>query len=82
MKRKMKVIHPGKILFEEIILPNNFSIAQAADILAISKGDLSSITKAESPVTPALAETISQHFGGSAELWLRLQNTFDLDQKR
>lgn len=81
MKRQMKTIHPGKILFEEVIVPNNFSIDEAADILGISLADLSSVAKGEAPISPALAGSISRKFGGSAELWLRLQNAFDSNQQ-
>jgi len=81
MNRKMKAIHPGKILLEEVIIPNNYSINDAADILGLSIAELSSITKGDAPTTQALAGSISGNFGGSAELWLRLQQAFDSDQQ-
>ena len=81
MIRRMKAVHPGTILLEEVIIPNNHSIEQAAGLLGTTVDNLSSVTNGESPISPVLADSISQHFGGSAELWLRLQKAFDSDQK-
>ncbi len=44
MNRKMKAIHPGKILREEVIIPNGYSINEAAEILGLSIAELSSVT--------------------------------------
>jgi len=44
LKRKMRVIHPGEILREEIIKGNGLTITEAAGMLGVTRTNLSNIT--------------------------------------
>ena len=79
MNRKIKHnTHPGEILKEEIILANALTITDAASLLGISRAVLSTVLNRKSPITPELATRIAKVFGGTADIWLRLQLSFDV----
>ena len=79
MNRKIKHnTHPGEILKEEVILANALTITDAASLLGISRTVLSTVLNRKSPITPELATRIAKVFGGSADIWLRLQLSFDM----
>ena len=79
MNRKIKHnTHPGEILKEEVILANALTITDAASLLGISRTVLSTVLNRKSPITPELAIRIAKVFGGTADIWLRLQLSFDM----
>lgn len=71
-------IHPGVILLEDVIKPLNLTISEAAGLLEVSRLTLSKIVNAKGSITPNIAIRISMVFGGSADLWLRMQRNYDL----
>lgn len=71
-------IHPGAILREDIIIPSKLSIGEVAEKLQVSRLTLSKVLNERGSITPNLAIRISSVFGGSAELWLRMQVGYDL----
>ena len=73
--------HPGalaKANLEEL----NLSVAEAAKALKITRQQLYNVTQGRSAVTPRMALRFEQAFGGSAEMWLRMQAAYDLAQAR
>jgi len=73
-----KNTHPGEILKEEVIKAHNLTIIKAAELLKVSRSTLSNIINGRSPITPNIAIRIATVFGGNAELWIRLQATYEL----
>lgn len=80
LKRKMRVIHPGEVLKEEIIEANGLTITEAAKLLGITRTNLSNITNEKSDISPEMAYRISIVFGGTAEIWANLQTKFNLQK--
>ena len=80
LKRKMRAIHPGEILREEIIEGNGLTITEAARMLGVTRTNLSNIANEKSDISPEMAYRISIVFGGSAEIWANLQTKFDLSR--
>jgi addiction module HigA family antidote len=79
MNRKIKHnTHPGEILKEDVILANSLTITEAAILLGISRSSLSNVLNRKSPITPQLATRIAKVFGGTADIWIRLQLSFDM----
>lgn len=79
MNRKIKHnTHPGEILKEEVILANALTITEAASLLGISRAVLSTVLNRKSPITPQLATRIAKVFGGTPDIWIRLQLSFDM----
>lgn len=72
--------HPGEILKEEVVLANQLSITEAASLMDISRNTLSNVLNRKAPVTPLLATRIAKVFGGTAEIWIRLQLSFDMKE--
>lgn len=78
LKRRMRVIHPGEVLREEIIEANGLTITETAKLLGITRTNLSNITNEKSDISPEMAYRISLVFGGTAEIWANLQTKFNL----
>lgn len=78
MKRHSSLnIHPGEILKYDVIEPLNLTIVKASRLLNVSRLTLSNILNGKSGITPNMAFRISFVFGGSPELWLRLQLKYE-----
>lgn len=78
IKRELPVIHPGKLLLAELIEENKLSISEVAKMLHVSRQTVSNIINEKSVISPEMALRISTVFGGSPDIWLRLQAKFDL----
>ena len=79
MKRHIETfIHPGKIFLQEVIKPNKLKISEVAERLQVSRLTVSKIVNEKSAITPNMALRIHPVFGGSADLWVRMQNKYDM----
>jgi addiction module HigA family antidote len=78
MERKMRHIHPGEILREDVIFENELTVTKAAQLLGISRQTLTNIIHERSDITPEMAIRISKVFGGTADVWVNLQSKFNL----
>lgn len=76
--RQRQPSHPGMVLRRHYLEPLNLSITEVADTLRISRKTLSSIVNERASITPDLALRLSKAFKTSAELWLNLQQAFNL----
>ncbi|MBI4685147.1 MAG: HigA family addiction module antidote protein [Nitrospirae bacterium] len=70
--------HPGQILKEDFILPLGISQTELAKKLKTTFRTVNEILNAKRGVTPEMAIRLSRFFGTSEELWLNLQNQYDL----
>ena len=74
-------VHPGalaKANLEEL----NLSVAEAAKAIKVTRQQLQNVTQGRSAVSPELALRFEKAFGGSADMWLRMQVAYDLAQAR
>lgn len=76
--RKRKPSHPGQILKHHYIKPLGLSITEVAENLGISRKTLSKIINGSASITPDVALRLSQAFDTSPELWLNLQQAYNL----
>lgn len=76
MKSKIKV-HPGEILNEEVIKQRNLTIHEAACKLDITIPKLKSIIDGLVDIDQELAYKIANAFGGTPDIWIRLQNNYN-----
>jgi antitoxin HigA-1 len=76
---KLKNIHPGEILFEEFLIPNNISAYKLAKDIEIPQTRISEIIKGNRRITADTAIRLSKYFGNSAKFWLGLQDDFDIE---
>ena len=74
-------VHPGalaKANLDEL----NLSVAEAAKTMKITRQQLHNVMQGRSAVTPGMALRFEKAFGGSADMWLRMQGAYDLAQAR
>ena len=75
-----KPIHPGEYILEDCIKPLGLTITRAAEGLGVSRNSLSRLINDKNGVSPDMAIRLSMAFGSTPEMWLRLQNAYDLDR--
>ena len=74
--------HPGEHVLEDCLKPLGLSITKGAEILGVTRLTLSNLLHAKNGVSPEMAIRLSKAFGGSPEVWLRMQMAYDLAQAR
>lgn len=74
--------HPGSVLKELILAPENITITQIAALLDVSRKHLSHVVSGKAPISVALAISLERNFAPKAETWLNMQNAYDLWQAR
>ena len=70
--------HPGEFLKEICMSDYNLSIAKLALMLGLSRKHLSNIVNCKVPVTTEVAMKLAKCFNSSAEVWLGMQQAYDL----
>jgi addiction module HigA family antidote len=77
--RGVPPVHTG-IIFKEMIIDllPHMTVALAAKSLDVSPSYLDEIVKGQKRITPELATKIAKATGGSAEMWINMQVTYDL----
>jgi antitoxin HigA-1 len=76
--RKRPPAHPGRILKVHYIEPLNLTVSDLARNLKISRKTLSKIINEHGSITSEMALRFSKAFNTTPELWLNLQNNYDL----
>jgi antitoxin HigA-1 len=74
--------HPGRHIRLEYLEPLGLSVTEAARILGVTRANLSNLVNGKSGISPEMALRLAKAFGGSAEIWLRLQAAYGLAQLR
>jgi len=78
MVRKRKPTHPGILLEEDYIKPLQLNLKKLADRLGITRNTLFKIRLGEARITPSIALSLSEAFDTTPQLWLNLQQKYDL----
>ena len=78
MNEFRKPVHPGKILFEDTIVPFGLTVAEVACILDIPLEALLKFLNEEISCSPQMAAKIARITSINAETWLAMQTEFDL----
>jgi addiction module HigA family antidote len=75
MKRKMKPVHPGAILREDILKELKLTITQVARGLDVSRKQLSEVVNETASISAEMALRLEKAFGVDAEFWLDMQKS-------
>lgn len=75
---KRKPIHPGEVLREDALAALELSVSEAARRLGVSRQQLHRVLACTHPVTIEMALRIGKLAGNGPELWLRMQQNYDL----
>lgn len=75
----LKPTHPGELLREDVLPALRKSKTEIADLLGVSRQTLHDVLREKRPITPNLALRIGKLVGGGAEIWLSMQQAYDLE---
>ena len=74
--------HPGRIVRSACLEPLGLSITEGAKILGVTRQTLTKIVNGKSGISAEMAIRLTKAFGSTAEMWVRLQASYDLAQAR
>jgi addiction module HigA family antidote len=74
--------HPGVLLKEDVLPALGISVSEAAERLGVSRQFLHRILAGQASITAAMALRIGKFCGNGPELWLNMQQTYDLWEAR
>ncbi len=74
----LRAIHPGEVLREDVLPALRLTKSDIAAHLGVSRQTLHDILAERRPVTAQMALRIGKLCGNGPDIWLRLQNTYDL----
>jgi addiction module HigA family antidote len=69
--------HPGGLIRDNLA-DLGLSVAEGATGLGVTRQQLYKVINGQSSVTPEMALRLEKAFGGSADVWLRMQINYDL----
>ena len=70
--------HPGGILKRHYLEPLSLTVSELAKSLGVSRKTLSRIVNEHGSITPDMALRLSKAFSTTPQLWLNLQQNYDL----
>lgn len=80
MARMHNPPHPGSLLAEVILPETKLNITQAAQALDVSRKTLSAILNGRQGISAEMALRITRAFGGDPQMWLVMQDAYNLWQ--
>ncbi len=81
-KIKLRPVHPGEFLREDFMQPLGLSINALARALRVPANHVSGIVNEKRGISALMSLRLARYFGTSPELWLGLQQDFELDVAR
>jgi addiction module HigA family antidote len=81
-RAKLAPVHPGEILREDFLKPMGLSINALARALHVPPNHVSGIVNERRGLSALMALRLARYFGTSPELWLGLQQDYELDMAR
>jgi addiction module HigA family antidote len=78
MTKKLPPMHPGEVLREEFLVPLGLSAGALAKACGVPRTRIERIASEETAITADTALRLGKALGTSAQLWLNLQNEFDV----
>lgn len=77
-RKGLPPVHPGEVIKEDILPSVGLSVTAAAKALGVSRQMLHDILAERKPLSAVMCLKVSRLFGGSPEVWMRLQANYDL----
>jgi len=82
MRKRIKPIHPGEILFEEFLKPMGLSQYRLARSVSVPPRRINEIIQGKRAITANTALRLSLFFGLSERYWMNLQSWYDLEVEK
>jgi len=80
--RTLPPLHPGEVLREEFLVPMELSAGALAKAIGVPRTRIERIVAEQVGITADTAVRLAKYFGTSVELWLNLQNDYDIQIAR
>ena len=81
-KKKILLIHPGEILFEEFLKPMGISQYRLAKEISVPARRINEIVHGKRAITADTALRLGRYFSVSPEFWINLQTHYDLEVEK
>ena len=78
MAKKLPPIHPGEVLREEFLIPLGLSAGAIAKACGVPRTRIERVANEQTPIMADTALRLAKALGTPAQLWLNLQNEFDM----
>jgi addiction module HigA family antidote len=72
--------HPGEILREDVLLPLDIDVTDAAERLGVARSTLSRVLNGRSGISPVLALRLEKAGVSTAKFWMTLQTNYELSE--
>lgn len=82
MTDKLPPIHPGEILREDFMLPLGLSSNALARAIGVTPARINEIVREKRGITAETALRLARFLGTSVDLWMNLQQRYDLERAR
>ena len=79
MPKKLKPMHPGEIMREEFLLPLRISAGALAKACDLPRTRIERIANEQAGITADTALRLARALGTTPQLWLNLQNDYDVE---
>jgi len=73
-----KPVHPGEVLREEFLVPLKMSAGALAKTCGLPRTRIERIASEQTGITADTALRLAKALGTTAQLWLNLQNDYDI----
>ena len=80
--KRLRNIHPGEVLLEAFLKPNNISQNALASAIGVPPRRINEIALGKRGITADTAIRLAKHFGTSEQFWMGLQADYDLEEAR
>jgi addiction module HigA family antidote len=77
--KKLPPLHPGEVLREEFLVPLRLSPGALAKAMGVPRTRVERIASESTGITADTALRLGRALGTSAQLWLNLQNRYDIE---
>ena len=79
---KLEPVHAGEILREDFMAPLGLSINALTRSLHVPPNHVSGIVNGKRGISALMSLRLARYFGTTADLWLGLQQDYELDRAR
>jgi addiction module HigA family antidote len=79
MAKKLAPMHPGEVLREEFLVPLKLSAGALAKTCRLPRTRIERIAAETTGITADTALRLGKALGTSAQLWMNLQNRYDVE---
>ncbi len=78
-EKYLKPVHPGDVLLNDFMLPLGLSQNALARAIGVPPRRINEIVHGKRAITADTAIRLSRFFGTSAEVWMNLQTSYEID---